>query len=1029
MLMRTKTSRRLLSAACFSGALAFSTPAVADRPPNIIHLFADDLGYGDVGFNGQTKILTPNLDQLADQSLKFDRAYAAPVCGPSRGMLMTGLHNGHSAFDRNSQNDTGMPASELTVAEVLKTAGYSTAVFGKWGSGEDRNNPGTFINTEALPTNQGFDTVYGYLNHNEAKEYFAPYLWRNDDTQPQGLIRFATGANASTGVGYSHDLIAAEAEAWLAQSAQGPAPFYMQMSYTIPHFDIDAIADIPNGLDPYSGMPWNDKQKKRAAMITRMDSAIGRILSLVNDPNQDGNTDDSITYNTLIIFTSDNGPTDVDGSDWIFFDSSGSFRGGKRDLFEGGIRVSALYSMPGTIAPGIDTTTLTDLADFLPTAADLAGIDIPTGLDGVSLWPLLRGDSVPAPTRPHLAFEHHEWDGPDPDTREARWAVIQSQYKLIRYDDNSLDLFDVPADPDESNNLIASLPDVAADLTAIAIEEGLEESREQPEGYAMLRRAWDNTPSDLRTLLTLENPAATPALTALDSSRDLIGLNLGAPLSTQTLQLRPGTRLHALNEIRVQSGGRLAIEHATARTKRLLVNPGGRLEGVGALIGTLVVKGTLAPGWPDDIAASIDPPSVDTGAVPINLLEFDFTGVQDEAPLETTSTLNQYLELTQGLDFGPGIASRGSINPTGSNEGDEFNTSLFNSTSLADSIVKEDYWHFALAPEAGFRLTLHQVSVDLWRNGPNSATDYALLTSHTGFTAADAHGTVNITTEGAASRQVHTFRISSDAVTDPVDVRIQGWNSVNLGNTHLKGVSLSGRIQSIDLPPRDAFETLSLEGDLVLHADAVLQMDLDARGNRDLLDISGSIHAGGHLQVRCTGAPPQPGDAFKLLDFDSFSGAFQRLTLPRLEDGHGWDLNTFQSDGTLRVVTDANYQQWISGSGLASDQQAPDLDDEPDGYPHITEYIFGTRPGVVDVPALHLLTDTGGFSLQWQRPQGRDDVTLIGQRATQLDPGNWTDLQPGDLRSTIDDNGMETLTLQDPNPEEVSFLRLKIQQP
>lgn len=1025
MLLRTKSSRRLLSAACFSGALALSTPAVADRPPNIIHLFADDLGYGDVGFNGQTKIITPNLDQLAAQSRKFDRAYAAPVCGPSRGMLMTGLHNGHATFDRNSQNDRGMLASEQSVATVLKSAGYHTAIFGKWGSGEDRNNHGSLLYPETLPTNHGFDVMYGYLNHDIAKDYFASHLWRNDDTQPHGLLRFATGADASTGTGYSHDLIADAAETWLAQSASADTPFYMQMSYTIPHFDIDAIADVPNGLDPYSGMPWNDKQKKRAAMITRMDTAIGHILSLVNDPNQDGNTEDSIADNTLIIFTSDNGPTDVDGSDWIFFDSSGPFRGGKRDLFEGGIRVSALYSMPGTIAPGIDTTTLTDLADFLPTAADLAGIDIPTGLDGVSLWPLLRGDPVPAPARPHLAFEHHEWDGPDPDSREPRWTVIQSRYKLIRYDDNSLDLFDIPADPDESNNLIAVLPGVAADLTAIATEEGLE----QPEGYALLRRAWDNDPSDLRTLLSLENPADTPALTPLDTSRDLIGLNLGSPLSTQTLQLRPGTRLHALNEIRVQSGGRLAIEHATARTKRLQVGPGGRLEGVGALIGTLVVQGTLAPGWPDDMAASIDPPSVDTGADPIVLLEFDFSGVQDDAPLETTSTLNQYLELTQGLDFGPGIAARGSINPTESNEGDEFNTSLFNSTSLTDSIMQEDYWHFALEPEAGFRLTLHQVSVDLWRNGPNSATDHALLTGNTGFTAAAAHGTINITTEGSASRQVADFPISSDAVAEPVEVRIQGWNAVNLGNTHLKGVSVSGRVQSIDLPPRDAFETLTLRGDLILHADAVLEMDLHADGDRDQLDVSGTLHAGGHLQVRCIGAPPQPGDAFKLLDFDSFTGAFQRITLPRLEDGHGWDLNTLASDGTLRVTTAANFQEWISGAGLASDQQAPDLDDEPDGYPNLMEYVYGTRPGVIDAPALQLQTTAGGFSLQWHRPQGRDDVTVTGQRATQLRPENWTDLQPGDLRGTIDENGVETLTLLDPHPEDVSFLRLKIQQP
>jgi arylsulfatase A-like enzyme len=1024
MLLQTKTSRRLLSAACFSGALAFSTPTFADRPPNIIHLFADDLGYGDVGFNGQTKILTPHLDQLAAQSRKLDRAYAAPVCGPSRGMLLTGLHSGHATFDRNSQNDRGMLASETSVATVLKTAGYHTAIFGKWGSGEDRNNPGTLLYPAALPTHQGFDVAYGYLNHEDAKNYFAPYLWRTDDTQPHRLRRFATGANASTGTGYSHDLIAAAAEAWLAQSSQSDTPFYVQMSYTIPHFDIDAIASVPNGIDPYTSQPWTLAQKKRAAMITRMDAAIGRVLSLVNDPNQDGDNSDSIAANTLIVFTSDNGPTDADGSDWIFFDSNGPFRGGKRDLFEGGLRISALYSMPGTIAPGVDASTLSDLADFLPTAADLAGLDIPAGLDGVSLWPLLRGDPIPAPARPHLAFEHHEEDGPDPDTRDARWTVIQSRYKLIRYADNSLDLFDIPADPAETTNLVTALPGVVAELSAIAIAEGLE----QPEGYAALRRTWDNSPSDLRSILRLENAGPIPALQTLDSSRDLLGLDLRAPGSIQTLQLRPGTTLHALNDVHIGAGGRLIPEHATVRGKRIRVARGGRIEGVGSLAGTLVLHGSLAPGWPTDVPASIDPPEVDTGAEPVVLLAFNFNGVQDNAPLLATSSLRQYIQLTRGLDFGPGIASRQSQGTTTSNEGNEFNSSLFNSTSLASSIQHQDYWHFAIAPDAGYRITLHQVSVDLWRNGPNSATHHAVLTSHGGFSADQTQNTIQVTGEGPLSRHVYPFLVTAPDLTSPVDIRIYGWNSVTLGNTHLKGVSVTGRIQSIDIPPRDAFETLALDGDLLLHPSAAIELDISLT-QHDLLDISGLLHANGHLHIRCSGSAPQPGAAFKVLDFNRFQGEFQRITLPRLDDGHGWDLQELRTQGILRVVAAGTFQQWISGSGLPSDRQAPDIDDEPDGYPHLAEYVFGTRPGHVDRPTLHLQSGPLGFALSWQRPAGRGDIVLRGQRATQLHPADWDDLPPEALLVSTDENGIETLSLRDPHPGPLSFLRVRLLQP
>ena len=458
------------------------------RAPNIVHIFADDLGWGSVGYNGQTQIATPNIDALAAAGMRLDNAYACSVCAPSRAALMTGFHQGHASVDGNQDISTGFRAEDRMVAEVVAPAGYSTAIFGKWGFGASGgSNPAPTVTTpDSLPTNHGFSTFYGYLNHGAAHNYFYNWMWQDDSGAPQGVSVVPNNGGPGGTPEYSHDLFAAQSEQYVASHAGDANPFYMQVNYTIPHEDIDAIADAPGGYGIYAGMPWTSKEKAYAAMITRMDASIGSLIARLDDPNNDGDHSDSVLNNTLVLFTSDNGPTVADDSPIDFFDANGQYRGGKFELYEGGIHMPGVAYWPGTIPPGTQTDYRTDLADFMATAADLAGVEAPVGIDGTSIVPTLTGEGHQR-ARDYLVFEHPGGHGNDPDPRITRWSVIrQDGMKLIRYDDETTELFDLTTDPSETSPLslgISANAQIAAELEADAIAEGVT-------GGAVQYRTW-----------------------------------------------------------------------------------------------------------------------------------------------------------------------------------------------------------------------------------------------------------------------------------------------------------------------------------------------------------------------------------------------------------------------------------------------------------------------------------------------------------------------------------------------------------
>jgi arylsulfatase A-like enzyme len=425
-------------------AQAIRAKLEANRKPNIIFILADDLGYGDLGCYGQKKIQTPNLDRLAAEGMRFTQCYAGTtVCAPSRASLMTGLHTGHTRIRGNAAVPLG--TNETTVAEVLKQARYQTAVIGKWGLGLPQ--------TGATPSQRGFDEFLGYLSQTHAHDYYPTQLWRSSssglDVIPDTNIVRLKNLNGAKGE-YSHDLFTQAATNYIRGSKY--QPFFLFLSYTIPHAHNelkDQGMEVPSDA-PYSNEDWPQPEKDKAAMITRMDRDIGLLVTQLRALKIDSNT--------VIFFSSDNGPHKESGVKPEFFNSSGPLRGIKRDMYEGGIRVPMIVRWPGKISAGNVSDRVWAFWDFLPTAADIAGVKPPADIDGISMLPTLLGRKQ---TNHHafLYWEFHE--------KGSKQAVRMDDWKAVRLGPGEpLELYSLKTDPGETNNVAAVHPDIVRKIEA-----------------------------------------------------------------------------------------------------------------------------------------------------------------------------------------------------------------------------------------------------------------------------------------------------------------------------------------------------------------------------------------------------------------------------------------------------------------------------------------------------------------------------------------------------------------------------------
>jgi len=409
-------------------------------------------------------IKTPNLDQMATEGIRFTQHYAgSTVCAPSRCSLMTGMHTGHALVRGNKEvkpmGQHPLPAGTKTVAKLLKDAGYTTALIGKWGLG----GPGS----TGHPNDQGFDYFYGYLCQRHAHNYYPEFLFRNKEQVP--LKNKLKEPKRPDGAGmavekkeYSHDLLLEEALNFL--KTPNEQPFFLYLAITIPHANNeagDAGMEVPDyGI--YASEDWPEPQKGLAAMITRMDTGIGKIFQALKANDLD--------ENTIVFFTSDNGPHREGGNNPDYFDSNGNLRGIKRDLYEGGIRVPLIVRWPGKIQAGRVSDHISAFWDFLPTACELAEVAAPEDVDGISYLPTLVGESQQS--HDYLYWEFHA-QGYKQAVRYGNWKAVRLHVQ--EKPDGTPELYNLTEDPSETTDLAADNPEMVGLMEKIMLSAHYED--------------------------------------------------------------------------------------------------------------------------------------------------------------------------------------------------------------------------------------------------------------------------------------------------------------------------------------------------------------------------------------------------------------------------------------------------------------------------------------------------------------------------------------------------------------------------
>ena len=463
----------LVLAACEPQAAKQSTDTHSQRP-NIVFILADDQGYADLGCYGATKIQTPNEDKLAAQGIKFTDAYAAPVCAPSRCSLLTGLSTGHCFIRGNAK--VNLRPQDITVTELLHSAGYYNFSIGKWSMGA--------VNSTGDPTHKDVDYFYGYIDQTHAHNSYPSYLYRNETKVPLRNVvpnegRYGQGI-ATVKLDFSNDLFDQELSRFLDNRAASSQPFFIYAAFTAPHANDEAHENEVPSLGIYANKSWPLPEKQYAALVTRLDTSVGYIMKQLHDHHLDDNT--------LILFASDNGVQEEGNTKLEFFNSSGPLRGIKRDMYEGGIRVPFIARWPHHIPANTTSSLPIVFYDFLATAADVAHFPTPSHTDGISFLPTLLGKPQ-LEKHEFLYWEFHE-RGFEQAVRNNDWAH-NIAWKAVRHSlTQPLELYNLTTDISESHNVAADHPDVVATITAY-LATARTDSKEFPitDAEALPRRA------------------------------------------------------------------------------------------------------------------------------------------------------------------------------------------------------------------------------------------------------------------------------------------------------------------------------------------------------------------------------------------------------------------------------------------------------------------------------------------------------------------------------------------------------------
>ena len=640
-----------LSGFCIALLGFFGSVVQANERPNILYFYVDDMGWGSIGPNAQAErrakglatVQTPNLDKLAAEGINFRRGYGCMVCSPARSSQQTGFHQGHTFADRNDPDNAkkAIREDDITIGDALLKAGYVTGYWGKWGYGgsKERESP-TIDNVQTLPTSHGYQHVVAELHHVRAHTFFQPTLWTAP--APEGskgdLYLEANTMKPWLGNGdypdepakqnhpdypetaYCDDVYCFAALDFVREAGQryqkDGIPFFGLLAVQIPHAPFDEIKFLPEWDAAYADDAHFSKLKNQsrewAAMVTRIDAHFGNILAALEDPNNDGDNSDSVADNTLVIFMSDNGgPGGANNSE---FDANGGLTGTKGSINEGGIRVPTVMRWPAMITEtselkrGTSTDMAIDVTDLLPTFCELAGTEIPLGLDGVSLAPLLTGKGE---RRPREFLIHEAGKG---------HSIIRRDHKLIRRPNGDLEVYDLAEDPAETTNLAEKFPILTETLDKMLTEERVDE----PKGFANTYHHWegkngaklskagnwsdyayanegityieDDGAPQLSWTAHLRNSGKGSNTAVADKDTNFLALEVGAADGvSQSLKIGDGVTVTGRNEVRVTDGGTIDIEGGKVASVRWVdVKKGGMLNGAGSVEGILYNEGTVA---------------------------------------------------------------------------------------------------------------------------------------------------------------------------------------------------------------------------------------------------------------------------------------------------------------------------------------------------------------------------------------------------------------------------------------------------
>lgn len=632
-----------------------ATRLVADQParPNILYFYVDDMGWGAIGPNGQLArqakglpyVRTPNLDRLARQGINFTRGYGCHVCSPARSSQQSGFHQGHTYADRNDPNNAkkAMRADDILMGDALSAAGYVTGYWGKWGYGGSKDPVRPVIeNVQTLPTSHGYKYVLAELHHVRAHTFFQPTLWSAPaapkavgglELIPNSLARYrdsetypATPALQSHAdypeIGYCDDAYAFAALDFVREQGQNynrsGQPFFGLLAVQIPHAPFGEIATLPEWDRGYATDPHfsslSDQTRQWAAMVTRIDAHFGNILAALDDPNNDGDTSDSIVENTLVVFQSDNGgPAGKNNSE---LGANGGLRGNKGKIQEGGIRVPLVMRWPAKITAesklraGTHCDRIVDVTDLLPTFCELAGVPAPVGIDGVSIAPTLLGHGH----QRHRDFIIHEATNGQ--------SIIRGNYKLVRSRSTPLKLYDLDKDHSESNNIAAQHPGLVKELESLLLGERVAE----PKGFANTYHHWmgadgaatsdpenwsdyeyanagitymsDDGPPHLAWIGQIKNSGNQPNAAHADMNLEFLGLEIAGNVTgkvEQSLILDPKVNLLARNEIRLAPYAKLTLDGGRVSSLRWIdIQPNATLNGHGAIQAVLYNHGAVS---------------------------------------------------------------------------------------------------------------------------------------------------------------------------------------------------------------------------------------------------------------------------------------------------------------------------------------------------------------------------------------------------------------------------------------------------